>query len=204
MSIFTITYAELEETNRWLFETVTDSLDVVAKLLTENEVAVPCVPRYAAGYLVPYSFAGNLRLLFEYARGRKKLSRTLVEKMTIDFYRLMNFSPMMLVREHASEDADDDITEDEKKKADYRDALDFAASLLPRTIATILLGANARIQIENNRWISPILLEALTGILPEHAESEGIHERLDEAGHCSYDPVPIHSLLKTLDKTEFH
>ncbi|MBO4350359.1 MAG: hypothetical protein J6A01_05350 [Proteobacteria bacterium] len=204
MSIFTITYAELEETNRWLFETVTDSLDVVAKLLTDNEVAVPCVPRYAAGYLVPYSFAGNLRLLFEYARGRKKLSRPLIEKMTIDFYRLMNFSPMTLVRERASEDADDDIIESEKETADFSDALHFASSLLPRTIAVILIGANARIQVENNCWISSTLLEVLTGILPDQAESEGIKKRMDEMGHWEYDPVTVQSLLKKLDKTDFH
>lgn len=204
MSIFSITYAELEATNRWLFETVTDSLDIVAKLLTENEVAVPCVPKYAAGYLVPYSFAGNLRLLFEYARGRKKLSRHLIEKMTMEFYRLMNFSPMTLVRERALEEAEDDLQEDDANKEACVNALNFAVSLLPRTIAVILLGANARIQVENNRWISSTLLEVLTGVLPEQAESKGIGKRMVASGEWEYDPASIQSLLKTLDKTDFH
>ena len=205
MSIFTITSAELENANRWLFETVTDSLDVVAQLLTENTVAVPCVPRYAAGFLVPYSFAGNIRLLFEYARGRKKLSRSLVEKMTIDFYRLMNYSPMSLVHEReAEEDDDGDDTEDDITNSSIGSAIEFVCSLMPRTIAVIFLGANARAQIEGGCWICGEMLEALTGVSPDRASDRAIVSRIAENHSIEYDPASILILLKTLETSSFH
>ena len=208
-NIFTITFAELENINRWLFEIVTDSMDVVSLLLTENEVSVPCIPKYSAGILVPYSFAGNLRLLLEYARGRKKLSRAIVEKITVDFYRLMNYSPMSLVREREidnADDLDDDNSDDEKQSAKllYDSAIAFVRALLPRSIAVIILGANARVQVELQRWIDGDALEALTGISPENAEDHSIQKRTDAEGCMIFDPVAVRAVLLNLETKEFH
>lgn len=203
-NIFTITSAELENTNRWLFETVTDSVDVVVRLLTDNEIAVPCIPRYSAGRLVPYFFAGNIRLLFEYARGRKKLSRSLVEKMTLDFYRLMNYSPMSFVREQNADTDEPDDDDDDSRPDPIDDALAFTRSLLPRSIAVILLGANARARVENQCWIDGACLHALTGIPPENADDRRIVKRTRSNGDIEYDPVSVKAALVTLETKEFH
>ena len=180
MVVLSMTLAELDREWQWLFETVTSSLDVAAKLLTENEAVVPCIPRIVAGKSVPYSFAGKIRLLFEYARGQKVLSPGLVREITLEFHRLMTWNALAELALNSSEDEDDgDNLSDEQ----YHLAIGMIESLLPRKIASIFLACE---------------LEALTGISPESAKQMNISSRTDKAGKPEFDPDDVRGALSTM------
>ncbi|MBQ9817560.1 MAG: hypothetical protein IJM59_08895 [Proteobacteria bacterium] len=195
MVVLSMTLAELDREWQWLFETVTSSLDVAAKLLTENEAVVPCIPRIVAGKSVPYSFAGKIRLLFEYARGQKVLSPGLVREITLEFHRLMTWNALAELALNSSEDEDDgDNLSDEQ----YHLAIGMIESLLPRKIASIFLAANGRADMEQKRWLSACELEALTGISPESAKQMNISSRTDKAGKPEFDPDDVRGALSTM------
>ncbi|MBR4984262.1 MAG: hypothetical protein IKY83_00790 [Proteobacteria bacterium] len=195
MGVNHLTEYELEYDNRWLFESVTASLDVVARLLTENEASVPCVPRVVAGYVVPYSFSGRIRLLFEYARGKKKLSRSLVEEVACDFYRMMTLNVMGSIQEDDDDDDDDDSCSEDDALSK---ALKLAESLLPHAIAKIIIASNARAKAERDEWLSAIEMQCLSGISSDRAESNQIRSR-EQDGVTVYHPVDV---LRTMGVSE--
>ena len=195
MGVNHLTEYELERDNRWLFETVTRSLDIVARLLTENEASVPCAPRVVAGYVVPYSFSGKIRLLFEYSRGKKKLSRSLVEEITLTFHRMMTLNVMDSIAD--DEDDDDDDVGGAEDSA-LREALSLAESLLPHAIAKIIIASNGRAKAERGEWLTAVEMNCLSGISADRAQSNRIRTKSQD-GVELYNPEDV---LRTMGVSE--
>ncbi|MBQ9244160.1 MAG: hypothetical protein IJ165_13240 [Proteobacteria bacterium] len=190
---------ELEHDNRWLFESVTASLDIVARLLTENEASVPCVPRVVAGRVVPYSFSGRIRLLYEYALGRKKLSKSLVEEVSLDFYRLMTLNVMQSLAEK-EEDEDDDV---ECSEADpMKKALDVAEALLPHAIAKIIIASHGRVKAERNEWLTAVEMQCLCGISADRASGNNIRSQVQDGIEVFHPEDVMHAMGESEDVME--
>lgn len=190
MSIFTMTETEFERDCRWLFETVTETLDKIAKLLTETPAAVNCGPRYVAGFVAPYSFAGKLRLLFEFARGKKQLSRQLVDEVTLDFYRMMSMSPFSAMT------LDDDDDDAQSSVASQRVlALEWIQKLRPHPISIVILAAQARAKLSLDKWISEPELEALTELTAPRAAAFNIQSRTLDSGRIEFAPNDVRAFL---------
>ncbi|MBQ4359053.1 MAG: hypothetical protein II767_02230 [Proteobacteria bacterium] len=195
MGVNHLTEYELERDNRWLFETVTRCLDVVARLLTENEASVPCVPRVVAGYVVPYSFSGKIRLLFEYARGKKKLSRSLVEEITLEFHHMMTLDVMGSI---AEEEEDDDVDDAGSEDSALQEALKVAEALLPHAIAKIIIASNGRAKAERGEWLNALEMQCLSGISADRASINKIRTKTQD-GVELYNPEDV---LRTMGVSE--
>ena len=197
MSVFTITETEYDQDCRWLFETITNCMERTAKLLTETGISLACGPRYIVGMLAPYSFAGKIRLLWEYARGRKKLSTALVQEIAIDFYRMMSLSPISSLRDVDDEDDDDDDAPRGPKEIDR--ALELIESLFPHAICVIIMGAFGRSKLDAGKWIGAGELRALTELTPDRAEAMHVESRRTDDGRVEFSPTDVWHVLSLRD-----
>lgn len=201
MNVRNITQTEIEHDWQWLFESVTSCLDKIAILLTQNDVTVPCIPKRVAGYLVPYSFCGQILLLLDYVKDKRTIAKTLVEDVTTQFYQIMTMNVATFIQNPNDDDDDDDDVQDslaQTKDDKYAQMLQFIESMLPHPTAAIILAANGKLKLSRNQWLSSAEMYTLTGISPDIADQLNIPSRIHH-DRTEFSPEHIQNRLNHND-----
>ena len=145
MWIYSISDTEFELDLRWIFESVTNYLDVLTRILALSEVSVPYTPKRILGRLAPYHLAGRMMVLFDFAKGQKAIDRRYVEEVMCDYARMMTLNVLTYTQELASDDEEDD---DEDAEAggvsEFERAYKVIAGLQSHACPVIMMGAYAR------------------------------------------------------------
>ena len=175
MWVYSISDTEFELDLRWTFESVTNYLDVLTRILALSEVSVPYTPKRILGRLAPYHLAGRMMVLLDFAKGQKAIDRRYVEEVMCDYARMMTLNVLTYTQELAKEDDDDDDDEPVDNGAnDFERAYDVIAGLQSHACPVIMMGAYARAKLNECRSINEIELRALTGLDAESAPRKGI------------------------------
>ena len=205
MYIFSISDTELELDLRWIFESVTDYLDVLTRILALSEVSVPYTPKRILGRLVPYHLAGRLMVLLDFARGQKQVDRRYVEEVICDYARMMTLNVLKYTEELASDEEDDDDENDSGNSAlvTFEKAYDVIAQQQSHACAVVMMGAYARAKLNEKRPLNEIELQALPGLDEATAKRKGMASILDDTGHHQFDCHDIQQYLaKDSDMSE--
>ncbi len=179
MWVYSISDTEFELDLRWTFESVTNYLDVLTRILALSEVSVPYTPKRILGRLAPYHLAGRMMVLFDFAKGQKAIDRRYVEEVMCDYARMMTLNVLAYTQELAKDDDDDDDDDDAADSGAnaFERAYDVIASLQSHACPVIMMGAYARAKMNEGRAISEIELRALTGLDAESAPRKGITQQ---------------------------
>lgn len=196
MWIYSISDTEFELDLRWIFESVTNYLDVLTRILALSEVSVPYTPKRILGRLAPYHLAGRMMVLFDFAKGQKAIDRRYVEEVMCDYARMMTLNVLTYTQELASDDEDDD---DEDAEAggvsEFERAYEVIAGLQSHACPVIMMGAYARAKLNEGRAINAVELQALTGLDVESAQLKGIALKTKEDGKSLFDCMDVKRYL---------
>ena len=188
MHIYSISDTAFEQDLRWLFESVTNYLDVPKRIL---------------GRLVPYHFAGRVMVLYDFARGLKSIDRRYVEEVMCDYARMMTLCVLDYTRELTADDDDDDDTPPDEGLSVIQRAYEVTVGLQSHACAVVIMGAYARAKLNERRALIEIELMALTGLDKESANRNGIASVQDCDGQYQFDCNDIKQyLLKESDVSE--
>ncbi len=196
MWIYSISDTEFELDLRWIFESVTNYLDVLTRILALSEVSVPYTPKRILGRLAPYHLAGRMMVLFDFAKGQKAIDRRYVEEVMCDYARMMTLNVLTYTQELASDDEEDD---DEDAEAggvsEFERAYEVIAGLQSHACPVIMMGAYARAKLNEGRAINAVELQALTGLDVESAQLKGIALKTKEDGKPLFDCMDVKRYL---------
>lgn len=196
MWIYSISDTEFELDLRWIFESVTNYLDVLTRILALSEVSVPYTPKRILGRLAPYHLAGRMMVLFDFAKGQKAIDRRYVEEVMCDYSRMMTLNVLTYTQELASDDEEDD---DEDAEAggvsEFERAYEVIAGLQSHACPVIMMGAYARAKLNEGRAINAVELQALTGLDVESAQLKGIALKTKEDGKSLFDCMDVKRYL---------
>ena len=196
MWIYSISDTEFELDLRWIFESVTNYLDVLTRILALSEVSVPSTPKRILGRLAPYHLAGRMMVLFDFAKGQKAIDRRYVEEVMCDYARMMTLNVLTYTQELASDDEEDD---DEDAEAggvsEFERAYEVIAGLQSHACPVIMMGAYARAKLNEGRAINAVELQALTGLDVESAQLKGIALKTKEDGKSLFDCMDVKRYL---------
>ena len=196
MWIYSISDTEFELDLRWIFESVTNYLDVLTRILALSEVSVPYTPKRILGRLAPYHLAGRMMVLFDFAKGQKAIDRRYVEEVMCDYARMMTLNVLTYTQELASDDEEDD---DEDAEAggvsEFERAYEVIAGLQSHACPVIMMGAYARAKLNEGRAINAVELQALTGLDVESAQLKGIALKTKEDGKSLFDCMDVKRYL---------
>ena len=199
MHIFSISETEFELDLRWIFESVTNYLDVLTRILALSEVSVPYTPKRILGRLVPYHLAGRLMVLMDFAKAQKQVDRHYVEEVICDYARMMTLNVLSYTEELATadEDDEDDDETDSGNKAfiTFEEAYNVIAQQQSHACAVVMMGAYARAKLNENRPLNAIELLALTGLDENTARRRGISSVEDNSGHYLFNCDEIKQYL---------
>ena len=196
MWIYSISDTEFELDLRWIFESVTNYLDVLTRILALSEVSVPYTPKRILGRLAPYHLAGRMMVLFDFAKGQKAIDRRYVEEVMCDYARMMTLNVLTYTQELASDDEEDDDEDAEASGvSEFERAYEVIAGLQSHACPVIMMGAYARAKLNEGRAINAVELQALTGLDVESAQLKGIALKTKEDGKPLFDCMDVKRYL---------
>lgn len=181
MSIQTITVHAFEQEAIWLFNVVNGFIQDAGWTLAAHRPPVPCRPKRVGNYVVPYYFAGDLRMLYEYARNEREVTRDFIEDTIGRVLRLLFTSPLQMEQGSTVE-------------PDW----EFLKS---RALGVMLLAARGRARLSAGEWISFDELHALTGVKESRLERLGVETR-PEDGTLVCEPETVQGLLERLEQKD--
>lgn len=192
MSIYNLSDASLEKDWRWLFELVAGFMDVITDYLVATEVNLPCIAKRVGSYLVPYSLAGEIQMLFDYARGNQALSRDYVQATTVKIYRLLSLNVMT----HHQDTEDYDGLGNNDIDSDLIDAC--FEPIITHPIIRVLYAANGRLKLNEGNALTANELFALTGLNAARAKALKLTTQLSASGKTQYLPTDVTEVLKNI------
>ena len=200
MSAIGITDTEFEQDLRWLFESVTNYLDVLTRILTLSEVSVPYTPKHILGRFAPYHFAGRLMVLLDFVRGQKTIDRRYIEEVMCDYARMMTINVAAYVAELDNDDDDDDDDDDSSDPIQL--AYESVKRLVPHASAVLILGAYAYARVREGRDLDDFDMDVLTGLDAAAAQRAGIGIKKRDANSNSYISADIAGYLNRIRKED--
>lgn len=180
MSIQTLSYHAFLVEMDWLFELVNTHVEKIGWKMASHQLAVPRLPRRVGADVVPFYLAGDIKAVFEYARGSKDVSEDYVEDTIKDVLRLIFGAPLLL------------DTFDEERAWD---------KLAARSLGTILLAARARARVDVGDWPTVRGVQALTGLSRSRLERTGV-EIKTRGDRELCEPRAVAALLGRVDKDD--
>lgn len=185
MSVQTLSYHAFLAEMEWLFDVLNEHVERIGWRVASHQLRLPKLPRRIGNDMVPYYLAGDLRSLFEYARGVREVSTDFVEDTIGTVLDLLFGSPM-------------EAQARSKRRA--RREPDWGA-LGERPLGTILMAARCRARIMSGQWPTLDEVQALTGMSRARLERTGVtFEKRDGKTHC--EPSSVGRLLKHVDKDD--
>lgn len=170
MSIQTLSYHAFLVEMDWLFDKLNAFVARIGWTLASHEVSVPRTPRRIGTDVLPFYFAGDMRVLFDFARGQRETSVDFVEDTIETLLEVLLSTPLQRHRPRAD-------------RADL-------TPLDGRPLGVIIRGARARAALLDERWPRLVDVEALTGLSSDRLQRLGVElETRDEIVCCAPDGV---------------
>ena len=199
MSIFRMSEAALDRDFRWLFESVANAIDAIVAPLGVGEISLPLIPRRVGAFLVPYAFAGRIRLMLEYACGRQVLSRDYILETESMLCHMLTMNVESFICRPLEEVQDDDDDDDDD------DAAEPVAEVLSRfddhPIIQVIYAARGRMALSARHALTLSELKALTGFDAERAVSVGIKRVKHASGKNGFDYQGVQKILENISSS---
>ena len=198
MSIFRMSEQRLDRDFHWLFDSVADAIDSIVAPLGVGEISLPAIPRRIGAFLVPYTFAGRIRLLLEYACGRQLLSREYILETESMLCHMLTTSVESFIQNPTDEihDDDDDDDDDDFEEASAAEAL--LARFEDHPIVQVIYAARGRMALTARQPLTLFEFKALTGFNEERAVSVGINVYKGASGVPKFDYEGVQRILKNI------
>lgn len=197
MSIYQMTDPVLDRDFHWLFDSVASAIDTIIAPLGAGKMSLPAIPRRIGVYVVPYAYAGRIRLMLDYACGKQSLSRDYILEASADLCRMLTLSVASFIKGDTStaDDDDDDVVDEQNSDE---------AVLTPffdHPIVQVIMAARGRLAINENKRLSELEMRALTGLSGSRAKALGIVATTLANGQVVYDPVGVNNVLKNVNSS---
>ncbi len=197
MSIYQMTQPVLDRDFHWLFDAVADAIDAIVEPLGTGKISLPAIPRRMGVYVVPYTFAGRIQLMLDYACEKQSLSRDYVLETSASLCKMLTLNVTSFLEGDVLEEDDDDDSVVEVKNSEEA----ILARFIDHPIIQVVLAARGRLAIIEKRHLTALEFKALTGLSATRAKSVGIQAINRPDGVIEYDSADVVRVLKNVDSS---